>query len=720
MKKVEMKLNGSTLSIETGHVARQSAGSVIVTHGETSVLVAVNAAKEMREDIDFFPLQVEYRERHYAGGKIPGGFFKREARPSENEILTSRLTDRPIRPLFPKSFKYETQVIITAMSSDGENMADVLAGIGASAALTISDIPFNGPISTVRVGRVDGNFVANPTKEQMEDSDMEIIVSGNEETIVMVEGEAELITEKEFIEAMKFAHDPIKEMIALQKELADQLDINKRPIPEDNENTDLKNSILDLISNKVDDAIKIADKHQRQETISEIHNEAQVAFAESHPESEKEIKSHVDDKLKLAFREQILTDKVRSDGRSTTDIRPISIDTGVFARTHGSALFTRGETQAIVVLTMGTPKDEQIIDSMDDDYKKKFMLHYNFPPYCVGEVGRIGFTSRREVGHGNLAERAIKQVLPDYEDFPYTIRIVSEITESNGSSSMASVCGGSLALMNAGAPSKGHVAGIAMGLIKDDERYAVLSDILGAEDHLGDMDFKVAGTKDGISAIQLDLKIDGISFELMEEALEQARVGRNHILDIMYESVPEPMEMSAYSPKILSLQIAQEKIGGLIGPGGKTIKKIIADTECDINVDDDGIVTVASLDLKRCEEALEIIKGITLEPEAGMEFDGTITRLMTFGAFVEFAPGREGLIHISELEWNRVDKVEDVVKTGDKVRVKLIKVDDQGRLDFSRKALLDKPEGYVEKPPRDRNSRSNKGNRGRGKPFKRR
>ena len=722
MKKVEMNLNGSTLSIETGHVARQSAGSVIVTHGETSVLVAVNSAKEMREDIDFFPLQVEYRERHYAGGKIPGGFFKREARPSEHEILTSRLTDRPIRPLFPKSFKYETQVIITAMSSDGQNMSDVLAGVGASAALTISDIPFNGPIATVRVGRVDGDYVVNPTREQMEESDMEIVVSGNDQTIVMVEGEAELISEKEFLDAMKFAHGPIKEMIALQKELASQLDVNKRPVPEDNEDEDLKNKVLELVSDKIDKAIKIADKTQRQEAISELHEEAQVPFIDSHPDSEKNIKSFIDDKLKSAFREQILTDKVRSDGRSTTDIRPISIDTGVFARTHGSALFTRGETQAIVVLTMGTPRDEQIIDSMDDDYKKRFMLHYNFPPYCVGEVGRIGFTSRREVGHGNLAERAIKQILPDYEDFPYTVRIVSEITESNGSSSMASVCGGSLALMNAGAPSKGHVAGIAMGLIKDGDRYAVLSDILGAEDHLGDMDFKVAGTKDGISAIQLDLKIDGISFELMEEALEQARVGRNHILDIMYEAVPEPMEMSAYSPKILSVQIAQDKIGGLIGPGGKTIKKIIADTECDVNVDDDGIVTVASLDLKRCEEALEIVKGITLEPEAGMEFDGTITRIMTFGAFVEFAPGREGLIHISELEWNRVDKVEDVVNTGDKVKVKLIKVDDQGRLDFSRKALLEKPEGYVERPPRNRddNKRNNRGNRGRGKPFKRR
>ena len=709
MKKQEITLNGSTLSIETGQVARQSSGSVIVTHGETAILVAVNASKQAREDIDFFPLQVEYRERHYAGGKIPGGFFKREARPSEHEILTSRLTDRPIRPLFPKSFKCETQVIITVLSSDGENMADTLAGVGASAALMISDIPFKGPIATVRVGRIDGDFVVNPTRTQMEDSDMEIIVSGNEQTIVMVEGEAKLITEEEFIDAMKFAHGPIKELIAMQAKLIGELDIVKREIPEEETNEELAKAVSELVS--IDAVINTGDKADRENQISGLKEEAQEAFAESHPESEKLVSGYVNDQLKTAFREQILTDAVRSDGRKTTDIRPITIETGLLARTHGSALFTRGETQAIVVLTMGTPRDEQIIDSMDLDTKKKFFLHYNFPPYCVGETGRIGFTSRREVGHGNLAERAIKEILPEYEDFPYTIRIVSEITESNGSSSMASVCGGSLALMSAGAPTKGHVAGIAMGLVKDGDRYAVLSDILGAEDHLGDMDFKVAGTRDGISAIQLDLKIEGISFELMEEALAQAKAGRNHILDIMYEAVPEPMEMSKYAPKVLSLQINPEKIGGLIGPGGKTIKKIIADTECDVNVDDDGIVTVASLDLKRCEEAIEIVRAITLEPEVGMEFDGSITRLMSFGAFVEFAPGREGLIHISEMEWHRVEKVEDVVKPGDPVRVKLIKVDDQGRLDFSRKALLEKPEGYVERPPRDRNQG---GGRGRG------
>ena len=496
MINVEKEIAGKTLTIETGKMARQSAGSVVLTYGDTTLLVAVNAAKEAREDINWFPLQVEYREKHYASGKIPGGFFKREARPTEGEVLTSRLTDRPIRPLFPKGFKNETQVMITVLQSDGENMADTLAGVGASAALMLSDIPFHGPIATVRVGRVKDEFVVNPTRSQMEESDMEIIVSGNDQTIVMVEGEAELITEEVFLDAMKFAHEPIKELIDLQNKLAKDLSVDKREVHEEESDDDLEKAVSDLVSSKIDKAIKIPDKSDRENAISLLKDEAVSAFEESHPESDKMVNNFVNSQLKTAFREQILSDGKRSDGRKTTDIRPITIETGLLPRTHGSALFTRGETQAIVVLTMGTPRDEQIIDSMDLDEKKKFFLHYNFPPYCVGETGRVGFTSRREVGHGNLAERAVKQVLPDYEDFPYTIRMVSEITESNGSSSMASVCGGSLALMNAGAPSKGHVAGIAMGLIKDEDRYAILSDILGAEDHLGDMDFKVAGLED--------------------------------------------------------------------------------------------------------------------------------------------------------------------------------------------------------------------------------
>ncbi len=705
----EIDLCGKTLRIETGQVARQSAGSVLVTYGETTILCAVNASKKMREDIDFFPLQVEYRERHYAAGKIPGGFFKREARPSEREVLTSRLTDRPIRPLFPKSFKYETQVMITAFSADGENPPDILAGIGASAALLISDIPWNGPIATVRVGQVDGDFVINPTNSQMEDSRMEMIVSGNEKTIVMVEGEADEISEDDMVAALQAAHEVIVQIIDVQKALAAELEIVKRPIPEVEENEELNADIDKLVQSKIGDIIKIADKKERDEARDELYSNTNESLEDTFPDMEKEISSQIDTYFKTAFRDQILNEGKRSDGRKTDEIREITIIPGFLPRTHGSVLFTRGETQALVVLTLGTKSDEQIIDTMADDYKKNYYLHYNFPPYCVGEVGRIGFTGRREIGHGNLAERSLKTILPEYDDFPYTLRIVSEILESNGSSSMASVCGGSLALMNAGAPTKCHVAGIAMGLIMEGDKHAILSDILGAEDHLGDMDFKVAGTEKGITAIQLDLKIEGISFDLISEALAQANTGRMHILGLMNEALPEPSEMSQYAPRITSLQINPEKIGALIGPGGKNIKKIIEDTECEINVDDDGVVTIANPDAAKCNDAIELIKAITFEPEEGQEFDAIVTRLMTFGAFVEFAPGREGLVHISELDWNRTEKVEDVVKTGDDIRVRLIKIDDQGRLDFSRKALLPKPEGYVERPKRE------SGNRGKHK-----
>ncbi len=717
MKKYEIKLNGKTLSIQTGQVARQSSGSVIVQYGETTIITAVNAAKTMREDIDWFPLQVEYRERHYAAGKIPGGFFKREARPSEHEVLTSRLTDRPIRPLFPKSFKYETQVMITTLSSDGENMADTLAGVGASCALMISDIPWNGPIASVRVGRRSGEFVVNPTRSEIEESDMDIIVSGNEQTVVMVEGEAKIISEEDFVLALEFAHDFIKQIIDLQKQVVADFAVEKRAIPGADENEALEKAVESAVKADIDKAIQISDKLKREKAIEAIHEKALSDLEEAYPESEKIIDGYVSDHLKEAFREQILAKGVRSDGRKSTDIRPITIETDFLPRTHGSALFTRGETQALVVLTLGSPRDEQIIDTMDLDTKKNFMLHYNFPPYCVGETGRIGFTSRREIGHGHLAGRSLKPVLPDHDDFPYTIRLVSEIMESNGSSSMASICGASLALISGGAPIKGHVAGIAMGLITDGKRHAILSDILGAEDHLGDMDFKVAGTREGITAIQLDLKIEGISFTLLKEALAQAKAGREHILDLMYDAVSEPQTMSQYAPKIMSIQINPEKIGGLIGPGGKNIKKIIADTECDVNVDDDGIVTVSGLDSDKCNDAIELVKAITMEPEVGMEFDGKVTRLMTFGAFVEIAPGKEGLVHISELNWERTQKVEDVCKPGDAMKVRLIKVDDTGRLDFSRKALLDKPEGYKPPPPRDDNWKRNKGGHD-GKPFR--
>ena len=715
MKNVEKEIGGKTLTLETGKIARQSAGSIVLTYGETVLLVAVNAAKEAREDIGYFPLQVEYREKHYASGKIPGGFFKREARPTEGEVLTSRLTDRPIRPLFPKSFKNETQVMVTVLQSDGENLSDTWAGVGASAALLISNIPWNGPIATVRVGMIGSDFVFNPTREQLGECLFEMVVSGNKENIVMVEGEAKEVKEDVIIEGLKYAHKYILEIISVQEDLASMLDISKMDISEVAQNTELDAFVKDDFSDKIDQIVKITDKVVRNESKTELTEAILSSANEKFPEQEKEIKSIIDVLFKESMREMILSDGVRSDGRATTDIREITIDPSILKRVHGSALFTRGETQALVVTTLGSKRDEMIIDSMDEDYKKNYYLHYNFPPYCVGEVGRIGFTSRREIGHGNLAQRAIKPALPDYDDFPYTIRIVSEIMESNGSSSMASVCGGSISLMCAGAPLKGHVAGIAMGLITDGTRNAVLSDILGLEDHLGDMDFKIAGTREGVTAIQLDLKIDGISFDLMTEALSQANAGRMHILDKMYESVPEVRELSEFAPRITSIQINPEKIGALIGPGGKNIKKIIEDTECEVNVDDDGIVTVAGQDAAKCEEAIKLVEAITFEPEVGMEFDGKVTRLMNFGAFVEFAPGREGLVHISELEWSRVDKVEDVCGPGDAMKIKLMKIDDQGRLDFSRKALLEKPEGWTPPPKRDRSQ----GSRDRGrKPFK--
>ena len=713
MQSKEKMIAGKIMKLETGKVARQSNGSVMVTYGETTVLATVNAAKEPREDVDFFPLQVEYREKHYAGGKIPGGFFKREARPAEHEVLTSRVTDRPLRPLFPKGYKNEVQVMITVLQSDGKNMPDVLAGIGSSAALMCSTIPWNGPIATVRVGRVNNELLINPTREQIEESDMDMVVSGNNETIVMVEGEADCMSEEDMLVSLKAAHAVIKDIIALQLDLVSALNVQKDEFITPKPSPELVTAIDENLGDKVDEIIAMPDKLDRSIARDEMTKSLIESLEDSFPDESKNIKSVLDDRFKNGYREQILATGKRSDGRKTDDIREITVETDILKRTHGSALFTRGETQALVVTTLGSKSDEMIVDSMDEDYKKSYYLHYNFPPYSVGEVGRIGFTGRREIGHGNLAQRAIKPVLPDYDDFPYTIRVVSEIMESNGSSSMASVCGGSLSLMSAGAPLKSPVAGIAMGLITDGKRHAILSDILGMEDHLGDMDFKLAGTDEGITAIQLDLKIDGLSFDLIEQALNQAKNGRLHILSEMNKAMSKPNEISQYAPRIMSVMINPEKIGALIGPGGKNIKKIIEDTECEVNVDDDGLVTVAGSNTEKCNEAMELVKAITFEPEVGMEFDAKVTRLMSFGAFVEFAPGREGMVHISELEWRRVDKVEDVLKPGDSVKVKLIKVDDQGRLDFSRKALIEKPEGYVERPRKDRNLKGKK-------PFKKR
>ncbi len=691
MIKVEKEIAGKKLVIESGQIARQSGGAVLVTYGETTLLACANCSKDPREGIDFLPMQVEYREKHYAGGKIPGGFFKREAKPTDNEVLISRLTDRPLRPLMPKNYRNELQIMLTTLSSDGVNNPDTIAAIGASAALLLSPVPFDGPIASVRVGFIDGNYVLNPTKEEMEVSDLDLMVSGKKDKICMIEGGSNFVPEQVILDALDFAIAGINDIIDLQLEFEDQFD-NSYEIDDSKILSDeVEKSLNDTYLPKIDSLFDISSKKERDDAYNVIEKEALEPYLEDevlYPE----VKTFVKNMFKNAVRKTVLEKKVRVDGRGLEDVRQITIVPHILPRVHGSVLFTRGETQAIATTTLGTSRDQQIIDSMDSDYKKSFMLHYNFPPYCVGETGRIGFTSRREVGHGHLAERSLKPILPSLEDFPYTIRLVSEITESNGSSSMASVCGGSLALMCAGVPIKEHVAGIAMGLITEGDQYAVLSDILGTEDFYGDMDFKVAGTKDGISAIQLDLKVPGLPMEILSDALAQANKGRLHILEEMNKALDAPSELSPHAPQIVSFSVDKEKIGGIIGPGGKNIKAIQEQNECVVNIDDDGVVSVSSSDKEKLDAAVTQIKAIVEDPKVGSVFDGKVTKILDFGAFVEFAPGREGLVHISELDWTRVNKVEDVVSVGDKVKIKLFEIDKQGRLNFSIKRLKDKPE----------------------------
>ena len=714
MIKKEMMLGGRTLSLETGRMAKQAGGSVLAIYGETAVLVAATASKHEGLTKDYFPLQVEYREKAYAGGKIPGGFFKREARPSDKETLSSRMTDRPIRPLFPEGFNSETQVMITVVSSDGENTADSLGTIGASFALSISDIPWNGPVASVHVGRINGELILNPTYAQAEESEMDITITGTATDVVMVEGEAKEVSEAIMVEALVFAQKAISEVCAFQQSMIDEIKPVKRELKVD----ETKAAIKADVDAAIDEALltklnSIVLKLERQEARHAAKDEFVAKFEETYPDHLKVVEEVFDSRLKANIRERIMANGKRVDGRGLKDIRKITAEVGVLPRVHGSALFTRGETQALVITTLGTKLDEQIIDNIDQDYKKSFYLHYNFPPYCVGETGRIGFTSRREIGHGNLAERSLKNFMPAKEDFPYTVRIVSEILESNGSSSMASVCGGSLSLMDAGVNIKKTVAGIAMGLISDGKRFAVLSDILGDEDHYGDMDFKVTGTKDGINAIQMDLKIEGISAEYMTEALLQAKEGREHIIGIMEAAMPAAREdLSPYAPRFITIRIKPDQIGDVIGPQGKIIKAIQAETGATIEIDQEGIVFVFANDTASAEAAAAMVNGIVRVPVAGEEFEAKVMRLMTFGAFVEFLPGKQGLIHISDLEYSRVDKVEDVLNIGDTVRVKLMEVDDSGRYNLSRKALLEMPEGYVEPPKKPRPPRDN--NRGGG------
>lgn len=711
----EIEIGGKQLRLETGRFAKQANGAVMVTYGDTMVLATAVATEEPKEGIDFFPLSVEYREKISAAGKIPGGFFKREGKPSEKEVLSSRLIDRPIRPMFPEGFKCETQIVATVYSSDQENDGDVLAATAASAALMISNIPFDGPIAEVRIGRVNGEYFINPTYTQLKDADIEVIVAGTEDSIVMVEGEAKEISESDMLDAIKLAHEVIKKLCALQKDFSKECGVAKREVvplvlPEG-----LKDAVDVLARERVKTIVNtILTKEERHNAKKVINEEVIAALSEKFPEQDHLMSIVIHDIEKEEMRRMILDIGKRLDGRGSTDIRPITSEVGLLPRSHGSALFTRGETQSLTTVTLGTKTDEQIIDGLFEEATKRFMLHYNFPPFSVGEVGRFGFTGRREVGHGNLAERALKNVAPTEEEFPYTIRIVSDILESNGSSSMATVCAGSLALMDAGVPIKKAVAGIAMGLIKEDDRTVILSDILGNEDHLGDMDFKVAGTKDGITSYQMDIKIKGISFEIMETALQQAKAGRMHILGVMNEAIAEHRpEISQFAPHLTTIIIPIDMIGAVIGPGGKVIKHIVAESGADINIEDDGRVIVAAVDHTSSEKAISMISKIIEVPEEGAIYTGLVKKITDFGAFVEILPGKEGLLHISQLDFRHVRSVDEILKVGDEVTVKLLKLEENGKMALSRKALLEKPEGYVEPEPRERNNsgRSKSSNR---------
>ncbi|NQT54953.1 MAG: polyribonucleotide nucleotidyltransferase [Desulfobacteraceae bacterium] len=691
IKELKIDINGQPLHMETGRIATQANGSVIVTFGETVVLVTAVSTDEIREGIDFLPLTVEYQEMSYAGGQIPGNFFRRNmGRPSEKETLTSRLIDRPLRPLFPENYHYETQVIATVLSIDKENEADMLAIIGASAALELSDIPFLGPIAGVRVGRVGGKFITNPTLSQQGESDINLIVAGNRSGVVMVEGGGLFISESEMVEAIFYGQEALQPMLDMQEELKIGIGKPKRTIPPVPIDEELQKKITEIGTPLIGEVINTSEKMLRQKKAKEALDSILSSLPETYEGKESEAKEAVYALEKKMVRQMILEEGKRIDGRSFTEVRPIECLVGILPRVHGSALFTRGETQSMVLTTLGTERDEQKIESIYGDHFRSFILHYNFPPYSVGEAKRLGGPGRREIGHGALARRALLPVMPKKEDFEYCIRVVSEILESNGSSSMASVCGGCLSLMDAGVPIKEPVAGVAMGLVSDGNKVAVLTDIIGDEDHYGDMDFKVTGTRSGITAMQMDIKIDGLTMEVMQKALEQAKEARLFILDKMIEVISKPREqISKYAPVITTIQIKPEKVKVLIGPGGKTIKGITSVSGAIINVDDEGKVTIASAEKESVETAKKMIKEITQEAEVDKLYMGKVVKIMDFGAFVEIFPGTDGLVHISQLERKRVDKVSDVLKEGDEVLVKVLAVDENGKIRLSRKAALD-------------------------------
>ena len=690
-KRYEIDFGGRPISIEMGKMAKQANGSAVVKYGDTMVLVTACAAKEAVEGKDFLPLTVNYMEMTYAAGKIPGGFFKREGRPSEKEVLCSRLIDRPLRPLFPEGYFNETQVIATVLSLDPENDPEIAAMIGASAALGVSEIPFNNPIAGVRVGRINGKFMCNPTYKQQKESDIDLIVAGSHDAIIMVEGGAKMVSEDELLDAMMFAHDSMQNVIKLQKKMMEEIGKPKMKTPLINIDNALVSKVKDFADGKIKEALNIPSKQERYQRLSDISKELTEALKPKYEGREDEVIKMFEDMKYRILRESVLSTHTRIDGRGLTDIRPITCEIGLLPRTHGSALFTRGETQAMVVTTLGTSEDEQKIDALSGWEYKTFMLHYNFPPFSVGEVKMLRGPGRREVGHGALAERAVTKILPDSDKFPYTIRVVSDILESNGSSSMASICGASLSLMDAGVPTKDAVAGIAMGLIKEEERVVVISDILGDEDHLGDMDFKVAGTENGITAFQMDIKITGVTKEILRQAIYQAKEGRLHILKKMREAISSPRtELSVHAPRIITIYVKQEKIKDVIGPGGKNIKGIIEKTGVKIDIDDSGKVNIASSDDEAAQKAIAMVKELTQEAEVGKIYLGKVRKIMDFGAFVEIFPGTDGLIHISQLAEERVKDVKDILKEGDEVLVKVLEVDKQGKIRLSRKEALGK------------------------------
>lgn len=681
--------NGSDLSITIGKVAEQTNGECLIRTGDTILLVTAVASDKPREGIDFFPLICDYQEKLYAVGKIPGGFIKREGKASDKAILISRQMDRPLRPLFPENFYNDVQVIATPFSVDEDNEPDCMTTIGASIALGISDIPFYGPVAAVSVGYVDGKFIVNPNKDEREKSSLDLTVAGTADAINMVEAGANELSEDEMLEAMMVAHAEIKEICAFIQTIIDDIGKEKMEVCEEVE-TEIQRKIKDKYTQDIKNSIRTTDKVQREDDINEIEEKCREDFLEEFPESEDEIHKTVDSIMKKEVRRMISIDKIRPDGRKMDEIRPLSAEAGLLPRAHGSGLFQRGQTQVLSVLTLGSPGEEQVIDSMNrEEITKRYIHQYNFPPFCVGDIRPLRGPGRREVGHGHLAERALIPVLPDTNDFPYTIRVVSEVLSSNGSSSQASICGSTLSLMDAGVPIKKPVAGIAMGLIKEENSISILTDIQGLEDHLGDMDFKVAGTKDGITALQMDMKISGINKEVLQEALADAHKARLKILDIIRSAIDKPREdLSKYAPRIFSIDIDPEKVRDVIGAGGKTINKIIDATGVKIETEDDGHITVASNDGESGKKAIEMIKSIVTDPKAGDIYEGEVKRIMNFGAFVEIAIGKEGLLHISQIDTKRTEKVEDVLKIGDKVRVKVTEIDRQGRINLSRKALL--------------------------------